>query len=90
MTNLREARCLIRDATVSALTTETTQSIIMLILYSLFSKMIASLRLRNRLQDGWGSRCNSRYYRPLNFYLRIHNEVIIQERREYYILIIII
>ena len=46
--------------------------------------MVASLRLRNPLQDGRGSHCISRDYRPLHFYPRIHNEAIILERREYY------
>ena len=53
------------------------------IFYSLRSKMIASLRLRNPLQDGRESRCNIRDYRPLYFYPRIHNEAFILEWREY-------
>ena len=51
--------------------------------YSLHSKMIVGLPLRNLLQDGRGFRCNIMNYRPLYILPRISNPTIILERREY-------
>ena len=51
--------------------------------YSLRSKMIVGLPLRNLLQDGRGFRCNIMNYRPLHILPRINNPTIILERREY-------
>ena len=55
--------------------------------YSLRSKMIVGLPLRNLLQDGRGFRCNIMNYRPLHILPRINNPTIILERREYLFII---
>ena len=50
--------------------------------YSLRSKMIVGLPLRNLLQDGRGFRGNIMNYRPLHILPRTNNPTIILERRE--------
>jgi len=54
--------------------------LVLITFYSLRSKMIVGLPLRNLRQDGRGFRCNIMNYRPLHILPRINNPTIILER----------